>query len=179
VTGSGGVGVRKACGGDVWSTWAGQQPSHNAFGFDGYQWLLDGSPIAGQTGHSYTPTTADVGHQLSCTVKVTYPLLVVTVSATSAAMVVKGAAELLADLAAAVAGVGAGHGHSLAGEVAAIQRRVSANHTVHACVSLHAFIRDVRAKIGKKLSWARAASLIGQARDIEAALACQQLRHGW
>ena len=45
---SGGVGVPKACGGDVWSTWAGQQPSHSAFGFDGYQWLLDGSPIAGR-----------------------------------------------------------------------------------------------------------------------------------
>src|SRR5438093_1260167 len=55
LTGSGGVGVPQACGADVWSAWAGQQPSHSAFGFDGYQWLLDGSPIAGQTGPSYTP----------------------------------------------------------------------------------------------------------------------------
>jgi streptogramin lyase len=173
VTGSGGVGVPKACGGDVWSTWAGQQPSHDAFGFDGYQWLLDGSPIAGQTSPSYTPTTADFGHQLSCTVTVTYPLLVVTVSATSAAMPVKGAAELLTDLAAAVAGVGAGH--SLAGKVAAIERRVSANDTVHACVLLHAFILEVKAQhIFRKISRAQAAALIGQARDIKAALACQR-----
>ena len=50
VTGSGGVGTPQTCDGDVWSSWAGQQPSHSAFGFDGYQWLLDGSPIAGATG---------------------------------------------------------------------------------------------------------------------------------
>jgi hypothetical protein len=58
---------------------------NNEFGFDGYRWLRDGSPIAGQTGHSYTPTTGDVGHQLSCAVTVTYPLLEVTDSAASAA----------------------------------------------------------------------------------------------
>ena len=172
VTGSGGVGVRKLCGGDVWSSWAGQQPSHSAFGFDGYQWLLDGGPIAGQTGPSYTPTMADVGHQLSCTVKVTYPLLVVTVSATSAATVVKGAAALLTDLAAAVAGVGAGH--RLALEVAAIQRRVSANDTAHACALLRVFILDVRTQhLFRKIGSAQATSLIGQARDIEAALGCR------
>jgi hypothetical protein len=50
--------------------------------------LRDGRPIAGQTGQTYTPSTGDVGQQLSCTVTVTYPLLNVTVSATSAAVTV-------------------------------------------------------------------------------------------
>ena len=30
-----------------WADWAGQQPSLNAFGFDGYQWRIDGSAVAG------------------------------------------------------------------------------------------------------------------------------------
>ena len=92
-------------------------------------------------------------------------------------MLVKGAAELLTDLAAAVAQIGGSH--RLARDVAAIQRRVTANHTHHACLSLHAFISDVRTKIGKKLSRTQAASLIQQARDIQAALGCQQPRHRW
>ena len=50
------------------------------------QWLLNGTAIAGATGQSYTPVAADVGKQLSCTVTATYPLLHVTVSATSAAV---------------------------------------------------------------------------------------------
>jgi len=170
VTGSGGVGVQKACDGDVWSTWAGQQPSYNAFGFDGYQWLLDGSPIAGQTGPSYTPTSADAGHQLSCTVTVTYPLLVVTVSATSAAVHVTGAAEQLTDLGAAVAGVGPGH--SLAAKVAAIEGYVAANDTLNACATLGAFISEVNAQTGKKITTAQAASVTARAQDIEAALGC-------
>ena len=32
-----------ACGADTWSSWAGQQPSRSAYGFDGYQWRLDGN----------------------------------------------------------------------------------------------------------------------------------------
>ena len=147
----------QTCGGDVWSTWAGQQPSHSAYGFDGYQWLLDGSPITGATGQSYTPTAADAGHQLSCKATVTYPLLVVTASATSTAVQVKGAAEQLADLAAAVAGVGPGR--SLAGKVRAIQDYVAANDSAHACDALHAFVNEVNAQTGKKISTAQAASL--------------------
>jgi hypothetical protein len=88
VVGSGQFGMAQQCLGDLWSSWAGQQPSRSAFGFDGYRWQLDGSAIAGATGQSYTPTPADVGHQLSCTVTLTYPLLVVTVSATSPAVTV-------------------------------------------------------------------------------------------
>ncbi|MFL6068708.1 MAG: hypothetical protein ACJ74N_13345 [Gaiellaceae bacterium] len=94
VRGSGQLGVAQQCLGDLWSSWAGQQPSRSAFGFDGYQWRLDGSAIAGATGQSYLPTSADVGHQLSCTVTATYPLLVVTVAATSAAVTVFSAMSL-------------------------------------------------------------------------------------
>ena len=170
MTGTGGVNVAQACGGDVWSSWAGQQPSHSAFGFDGYQWLLDGSPIAGATGPSYTPTAADAGHLLSCEVTVTYPLLSVTVSATSATVQVKGAAEQLTELGAAVAGVGPGK--SLADKVSAIEGYVAANDTADACATLGAFISEVNAQTGKKISTAQAASFIMQAQDIEAALDC-------
>ncbi len=75
----------------TWSTWAGQQPSSNAYPVDGFQWLLDGIQIAGETSHSYTPTAADTGHDLSCRETVTYTLLNVTVSATSATATVRGA----------------------------------------------------------------------------------------
>jgi streptogramin lyase len=88
VTGAGQVGSQLDCGGASWSAWAGQQPSASAFAFDGYQWLLDGRALAGQTAQTYTPTAAEVGHQLACSATVTYPLLHVTVSATSAGLTV-------------------------------------------------------------------------------------------
>src|SRR5207248_2546691 len=72
VTGSGEQGTQQVCQGDQWAQWAGQPPSYSAFSFDGYQWLRDGAPIAGQTSQSYTPVAGDVGHQLSCTITVTY-----------------------------------------------------------------------------------------------------------
>src|SRR4029079_12965486 len=93
-TGAGQLGTAQQCAGDVWSSWAGQQPSRTAYGFDGYQWRLDGNVIAGANGASYTPTSSDVGHQLSCKVTLTYPLLVVTVSATSAPVTVFSSASL-------------------------------------------------------------------------------------
>jgi hypothetical protein len=61
-----------------------QGPSYTAFALDGYRWQLDGAPITGQTGQTFTPASGDVGQQLSCTVTVTYPLMDVTASATSA-----------------------------------------------------------------------------------------------
>src|SRR5262249_1052429 len=72
--GGGGGDGRETGGGALWSTWAGQQPSHTAYAFDGSQWLLDGSAITGATGQSSPPTAADAGHQLSCKATVTYPL---------------------------------------------------------------------------------------------------------
>jgi streptogramin lyase len=88
VAGSAQQGTQQVCEGDRWSDWAGEQPSVSAFGFDGYQWLLDGNVIAGQSARSYTPAAADIGHQLSCRVTVTYPLLAVTVPATSAGVTI-------------------------------------------------------------------------------------------
>jgi hypothetical protein len=83
VTGSGQQGTQQVCQGDRWSDWAGQQPSVSEYGFDGYQWLIDGAAIPGATSRSYTPAAGDVGHQLSCTTTVTYALLPTTTSATS------------------------------------------------------------------------------------------------
>lgn len=83
VVGSAQSQTQQVCEGDRWNDWAGQQPSLSEFGFDGYQWLRDGSPIAGQTSRSYTPSSGDVGHTLSCEVTVSYPLLGVTTSASS------------------------------------------------------------------------------------------------
>jgi virginiamycin B lyase len=88
VDGSGQQGSQQICDGARWADWAGQQPSLNAYGFDGYQWLIDGSAVAGQTAESYTPAVADIGHELSCTVTVTYTLFPTTESTTSAAVIV-------------------------------------------------------------------------------------------
>jgi streptogramin lyase len=88
VAGSGQQGTQQVCEGDRWADWASQQPVLDAFGFDGYRWLLDGTAIAGQTGRSYTPVTSDIGHQLSCSVTATYSLFPLTESATSAAITV-------------------------------------------------------------------------------------------
>jgi virginiamycin B lyase len=171
VTGTGGVGVAQTCGGDTWASWAGQQPSRAAFRFDGYQWLEDGSPISGATGTSYTPTADQAGHALSCEVTVTYALLQVTVSATSAEVAVEGAAEQLVGLAGAV--VDAGPGASLAHKVATIQDDVAANDSVDACAELVAFSSEVKAQTGKKVGTAQAASLLDRTQGVEAALGCQ------
>jgi len=88
ITGSGQQGTAQSCDGARWSDWAGQQPSISAFAEDGYQWLLDGTAIPGQTAQFYTPTAGDVGHELSCKVTATYMVLMSTVSATSASLIV-------------------------------------------------------------------------------------------
>jgi streptogramin lyase len=89
ITGPNEPGQPETCGGAVWSTWNAQQPSANAYSFDGYQWQLDGTTIA--QGDSYTPSAADLGHQLACVQTVTYSLPLVTATATSAAVKVGGA----------------------------------------------------------------------------------------
>ena len=78
-------GVPATCQGEQWADWAGQQPALDAPSATppGVQWLLDGTPIPGATGQSYTPVAGDVGHQLACTVAATYQLLDVTALTTS------------------------------------------------------------------------------------------------
>ncbi len=80
------AGVPQQCSGALWSTWAGLQPVSSLFALDGYRWMVDGAPAA--SGQTYTPSTASVGHTLSCSVTVTYALQEVTASATSAAVTV-------------------------------------------------------------------------------------------
>ena len=82
VGGAAQVGSPLTCAGDTWSSWAGLQPLRGLFGFDGYGWLRDGAPLAEAT-PTYTPAAEDLGHQISCEVTVTYPLLDVTTSAAS------------------------------------------------------------------------------------------------
>jgi streptogramin lyase len=84
--GSAQAGSPLTCQGAAWSPWAGPEPSLSEFAFDGYRWLLGGNAIPGQTGQNFALTAADVGTQISCSVTVTYPLLAVTASATSAAV---------------------------------------------------------------------------------------------
>lgn len=170
VLGSHGVAVAQTCGGDTWSSWAGRQPSRSAFGFDGYRWYLDGSPIDGATGASYTPTTAQAGHQLSCKVTATYTALEVTVSSASASVPVLGASAQLGQLHAAVTDVGPGA--SLARKVAVLEAAVADGDTAGACRGIGAFLNEVDAQTGKKLSVAQAASFTSQAEQIEAALGC-------
>ena len=91
LTGAGRQGSVEACQAQ-WSDWAGSNPSAALHPFDGYAWLRDGSPIAGQAASTYTPTGADVGHQLACRETVTYPLpFSVTASTISAAVTVQAA----------------------------------------------------------------------------------------
>jgi virginiamycin B lyase len=88
VSGSNQAGSPETCVGR-WPGWAGVSPSATLLGFDRYQWLRDGAPIAGQTGPNYIPSASDVGHQLACSTTATYPKpYFVTTSATSSAITV-------------------------------------------------------------------------------------------
>jgi streptogramin lyase len=87
LSGTATAGDAQMCQGATWATWV-QQPSLSVFRFDGYQWFRDGSPILLARSQSYTPMAEDVGHQLSCRVTATYPLLGVTVAATSPAVTI-------------------------------------------------------------------------------------------
>jgi hypothetical protein len=66
-----------------WTAWSGITPQL------GYQWLLDGAPIAFGNGAAYTPTATASGHQLSCTVTADYGSALGRFSSTSAATVVQ------------------------------------------------------------------------------------------
>jgi streptogramin lyase len=71
------------CNAGMWSSWAGQQPSLNENGFDGFSWRLNGQPIAGATSSSFTVAGNDSGGQISCQETVTYPLVGTTATAAS------------------------------------------------------------------------------------------------
>ena len=66
------VGTQHRCTGERWDTWAGRQPTDVTV-----QWALNGSRVA--TGRTFTPTAADVGKSLSCTVKALYEMQAVMV----------------------------------------------------------------------------------------------------
>jgi hypothetical protein len=67
---------------------------------------------------------------------------------------------------------GVGSGKSLAAKVRQIQTYAGAGDTANACSNLAAFINEVNAQAGKKISAAQAASLLAQAQIIEAGLGC-------
>jgi hypothetical protein len=77
----------QVCSGDRWAIWDGFEPTYEALA-GSFQWLLDGTPIAGASNQTYAPTTSEVGHQLSCTVQVIYGLLEIGATATSGAVTV-------------------------------------------------------------------------------------------
>jgi streptogramin lyase len=72
----------------AWSNWAGEQPSTDAFGWDGFRWLLDGTAIAGATAQTLSVSAADIGHGISCTETATYLLVGATVPAASPAVTI-------------------------------------------------------------------------------------------
>ena len=80
---------------------------------------------------------------------------------------VKGAAEQLADLLVAVTGVGPGK--SLANAVKQIEGHATARNK---CSDLSAFINQVNAQTGKKLTKAQVSSFVSQANNIKATLGC-------
>ncbi len=174
VGGGGNLGATQTCGGDTWSSWAGQQPSRTAFGFDGYRWFLDGAQVA--TGATYTPTPADVGHLLSCQVTASYALVQVTVSAKSTAVTVKGAAEQLDDLQALVDNANdlkPATRHKLAKRLEKVDRELGKGHTEHACHRLGDFLKKVQhLKPPEQISAGEQAQLIADATRIRAVLGC-------
>ena len=91
-------------------------------------------------------------------------------STASFTVTVKGAAAQLADLLAAVDGVGPGT--SLADKVRQAQRYLAIGDTADACSALTAFTREVHAQSGKSIPPGQAAMLIADAQRIKAVLAC-------
>lgn len=171
LSGRGAQGARESCGGDTWSDWAGRQPSHDAFAFDGYTWLLDGSPIRGATGPSYTPTASDSGHGLTCRVTVTYTLFPVTVSAASASVRVEAPAEVLADLGRAVVGVGPGK--SLATKLQSAATDLDRGDVTGLCTVLADFTHELAAQTGKSVAPENAGRLLADAALVESNAGCE------
>jgi streptogramin lyase len=176
VDGGGNLGATQTCGGDTWTSWAGQQPSRTAFGFDGYRWLLDGSAIAGATGATYDPTADQVGHLLSCTVTASYALVQVTASAASTAVTIKGAAEQLDDLAALVDGstdIKQPLKHKLLKRLEKAEKELAHGDTEGACHRLGAFVKKVeRLKVPEQIAAGEQEQLLSDATRIRTVLGC-------
>jgi hypothetical protein len=83
---------------------------------------------------------------------------------------VKGVAEQLDGLAAAVVGVGPGD--SLADKAADVQAALGEGDLAKACESLRALVNQVRAQSGKSLTSDQTAALIAAADRIRAVLSC-------
>lgn len=83
---------------------------------------------------------------------------------------VKGAVEQLQDLLLVVTGVGPGE--SLASKVQEALSNVQAGKVANACSGLAAFMHEVQAQSGKKLTTAQATSLLVDAARIRAVLGC-------
>ena len=85
-------------------------------------------------------------------------------------MTVRGAADQLADLRAAVDGIGPGH--SLVDKISNVQAALVNNDVPASCSMLSAFAHEVGAQSAKKIPAGTAASLIADASRIQAVLAC-------
>ncbi|HEX6163619.1 MAG TPA: hypothetical protein VFZ31_09650 [Vicinamibacterales bacterium] len=80
------------------------------------------------------------------------------------------AATLAEDLLAAVTGVGPGK--SLENKMRAVIDSLANGQTADACAQLQAFINEVNAQTGKKITAAQAAAFVAAALDIRAAIGC-------
>jgi hypothetical protein len=142
------------------------------------------SPSGAVVTYSVSATDADDAvASLSCTPASgsTFPIGTTTVTCTatdthgnsstaSFTVHVEGAAEQLADLLTAATGVGPGT--SLGDKVSQAENYVTVNDAVDACSTLRAFINEVKAQSGVKVTPNQAATLITTAQRIEAVLGC-------
>jgi hypothetical protein len=80
------------------------------------------------------------------------------------------AAELLANLASSVTGLGPGT--SLADKVTTAQSFLTANDIPDVCSTLSAFVNEVNAQTGKTISTLQATNLIASAQQVETLLGC-------
>ncbi len=72
------------CTDDQWATWAGQQPIIDLF--NAYAWLANGTPVANETRREFQAAGLAPNTSLACKVTASYPLLNVTVTASSEAV---------------------------------------------------------------------------------------------
>ncbi len=142
------------------------------------------SPAGATVGYTVTATDPDDAvASLACVPPSgsTFPIGTTTVTCTAAdshgnsshgsfTIKVKGAGDQLADLAAAVKGVGPGR--SLADKVAVAQWFLAHGQPQLTCLTLTAFQLEVRAQSGKKIPAAQAAVLVADANRIKGVLGC-------